>query len=101
MAARTLPTTDDLAATVFARSWASVAERLTPALARQVLRLGFSEDDQVRMHLLAERNAEGLITRTERSELDGFVRVGDMIAILQSAARRKLKPARSGKNGHG
>ena len=39
-----------------------------------------------------------VVTSAEQAELDGYIRAGDMIAILQSSARRKI---RAGANGHG
>jgi hypothetical protein len=98
---RTQRDKQDQAASIFARTWSAIAGRLSPALARQVLRLDFSDADRVRMQELASRSRDGLLSASEAAELDGFVRAGDMIAILQSAARRRLKVARSGANGHG
>ena len=60
-------------------------------LARHVLRLGFAERDRARMHELAVKNQEGEISPAERQELDNFVKVGDLLAVLQSKARLSLK----------
>lgn len=86
----------DPSVAVFARCWTSVADRLSPALARQVIRLGFSESDQRRMSELAERNSAGSLSSLEQQELDGYIRAGDMMAILHSAARRRLKSLGAG-----
>jgi hypothetical protein len=88
-------------AAIFARLWEGKAGSLTVPLARHVLKLGFDENDTARMHELAERNRRGQLTAAERDELDNFVRVGDLLAILQSKARKLLKRAPSARNGHG
>jgi hypothetical protein len=88
-------------AAVLARAWRSIADHLTPTLARHVLRLRFSEEDKTRMHQLAERNSAGKLNGAERAELEGYVGAGDLIAIIQSAARRRLKSQRNGAVNHG
>jgi hypothetical protein len=48
------------------------------------------------MSELAEKSNRGEISETERRELEGYVFVGDMLAILKSKARlslRKQSPA--------
>lgn len=76
-------------AAIFARVWLADG-RMTPTLARHVLKLGFTDADRTRMRELAERHREGVSTEVEVAELDNFVKVGDTIALLQSAARRLL-----------
>jgi hypothetical protein len=86
-------------AAVFLRVWEG--QRLTPELARHVLRLGFSEEDRARMHELAVKNQEGALTPEETRELDSFVAVGDLLAVLQSRARTLLRAAPANGDGHG
>jgi hypothetical protein len=85
-------------AAIFARVWESRDGGLTPEVARHVLRLGFSAEDKARMHDLVERNRAGALSDRERAELDNFVKVGDLLAIVQSKARKLLRrtPARTG-----
>jgi hypothetical protein len=64
---------------------------MTPELARHLLTLGFTEDDRGRMHELAAKNQEGQLSAPERAELDSYIQVGDLLAILQSKARKALK----------
>lgn len=82
-------------AAIFARVW-DRTDRMTPELARHVLGLTFAPADLARMHDLAARNRDGRATPAERDELDNYVRVGDMLAVLRSKARRRLgvKPTR-------
>ena len=81
---------DTSEAAIFARLWESRKAGLTPLLARHVLKLAFSDDDLQRMHELAARNQEGTISQEEREALDNYVKVGDLLAILQSKARKLL-----------
>jgi hypothetical protein len=64
---------------------------LTPARARYLLALGFSDEDQPRIQELASKNQEGLLTEAERDELLGFAKAGCLLGILQSRARRALR----------
>jgi hypothetical protein len=59
--------------------------------ARGILKLEFSDCDLARMHELAVKNQEGTLSTAELEELDNWVKVGDLIAILQSKARKILK----------
>lgn len=97
--ATTQITSTNSEAAIFARLW-DAEGGLSPQLARHVLKLAFSEADMARMHLLAERNQNGKLTPAERAELDNFVKVGDLLAILQSKARKLLKQP-AARNGHG
>ena|SRR5438445_577034 len=87
-------------AAIFARFWDSRAT-LPQAVARYVVRLGFNDEDKARMHELAARNREGRLTAAEREELDNFIKAGDLLAIVQSKARRALKRGPQSRNGHG
>jgi hypothetical protein len=53
--------------------------------------LGFEEEDQGRMHNLAERNQEGALSFQEQEELRNYVTAGHLLALLHSKARRSLK----------
>jgi hypothetical protein len=76
-------------------------QKLTPTLARHVLRLDFSPEDKARMHDLATRNQAGEISPAELQELDAHIRVGTLLSILQSRARKLLKNAARSVNGRG
>lgn len=85
----TAPTSD---ATIFGRLLANGKGKMSPSLARYILTLGFGDHDQVRMRDLAERNQEGTLAPGEYEELQGFVKAGHLLALLQSKARQSLKP---------
>ena len=74
---------------------------LSPTVARHVLKLRFSSDDQTRMHELAAKNRAGELTPNEAEEFDHFVKVGDLLALLQSKARQRLRKTGTGAARHG
>jgi hypothetical protein len=88
-----------LDADLFLRLWDE--HRLTPALARHLLKLKWPAADEARMRELADRNSEGTITPAELRELDEFVRVGMVLSILQSRARKRLGASAPARNGRG
>ena len=74
---------------LFLRLWG--AERMTPSVARHILKLGWSTTDEARMRELSARNAEGTTTDADRGELDEYVQTGLTLSILHSRARKVLK----------
>lgn len=88
-------------AAIFARVWEGKAGRLSLPIARHILKLGFNMDDKERMHELLERNRAGTLREQERDELDNFVKVADLLAILQSKSRKLLTGGRAARNRHG
>jgi hypothetical protein len=85
----------DSEAAIFARLWEFEDSSVSSEILRHILKLEFSARDKARMHELAARNQEGLLSPQEEEELDNFVRVGDLVSILQSKVR-KLLPAEVG-----
>ena len=68
------------------------------AAARAILDLDFNRADKERMHNLSAKAQEGTLSRREQAELNNFEKVGHLIGLMQSKARRSLK----GRNGtHG
>lgn len=65
--------------------------KLSPPAARYLLALDFPERDKARMHDLAVRNQRGALSADEADELQGFVKAGHLLALLQSKARKSLK----------
>ena len=68
---------------------------LTVSLRNEVLdavaALRPSEEDELRYHELADKNAEGLITPEERQELEGIVSGNTVLSLLRNEARVVLK----------
>ena len=67
---------------------------LSAELASYILSLDFPPHDRDRMHELAVGNREGRLKKSQRAELDRYVNVGHMLALLQAKARRSLKDQR-------
>lgn len=67
---------------------------LPPDVAKEMLKLGFSESDHQRMAALSEKAGEGRLTPSERDEFEGYVNVGHFLAFIQSRARLSLKSAK-------
>ena len=67
----------------------------TPAVARSILDLRFSDADTSRMNELAARAREGSLNEEEESQLHGYLFVGSMVNLMHSKARLSLKKATS------
>jgi hypothetical protein len=68
---------------------------LSPTAARAILTVSFSEADRQRMHKLAAKARAGTLTPSERHEIDAYERLGCLLDILHSKARRSLKRRRT------
>lgn len=89
--ATAIPTTDDAAI------WERVIrfeEEPSPTAARALLKLQFAESDQLRMHELAAKARAGALTSEEERLADTYERLGCLLDILHSKARRVLKRPR-------
>ncbi len=64
---------------------------LTPQGARDFLKLDFSLQDRRRMEELLDRGNHGTRTADEDREAMEFERVGHLLSMLKSIARRALK----------
>lgn len=78
-------------AAIFGRILDNRAGGLSKSLARYLLTLEFSREDQARMQELADRNQSGTLSQAEHDELMNFVRTGHLLALLHSRARQALK----------
>jgi hypothetical protein len=68
---------------------------LPPEAARALLRLDFRPEDRERMNELAVRARQGTLATEEDQELDSYIQVGHLLALLHSKARRSLQLAGS------
>ena len=80
---------------IFARLLKADDGNLSRSLARYILKLGFDEDDQARIRALAQKNLNGDLGSNEREELQNYVKVGHLLALLQSKASGSLKPKKA------
>ncbi len=66
---------------------------LSVAAARALLLLDFPDEDKERMHELAAKSREDSLTAPEREEIANYERVGNLLALMKSKARQRLKRA--------
>jgi hypothetical protein len=71
---------------------------LSHEAARAILALDFTAADKRRLRALSAKAREGTLTPDEKLAIDNYERVGHVINIMQSKARRSLK-TRRGTNG--
>ncbi len=64
---------------------------LDPAAARAILNLDFKQTDKDRMRALLAKAKKGSLTADEQVEIDNYERVGHMLSLMKSKARRSLK----------
>ena len=78
-------------AAIWARLMRAQKDELTPEAAEFLLAIDFGESDQQRMLQLADRSEAGTLTAEEQIEFDGYLHVGNLLAVIQSKARLALK----------
>ncbi len=81
----------DSEAKLWARLMESQPDDITPEVAKYFLRLGFNEEDQIRMRELADKAEEGNLSDTEAREFDTYLHIGNLLAVMQSKARLALQ----------
>jgi hypothetical protein len=85
---------------IWARVLQPAGETLSPEAARSILSLDFTQEDKGRMHDLAAKARAGSLTAAEQEDLRNYERVGNLLALIKSKARQRLKKA-SQSNGAG
>ena len=78
-------------AAIFSRVLEPEKPMLSHDAARSILALDFTPADRERMDALAAKARSSTLTSEEDEELENYLRVGDLIAIMQSKARRTLQ----------
>jgi len=78
-------------AAIWARLMQAQNDELSPEAAEFLLAMDFGEGDRQRMLQLAERSEAGILTSEEQIEFDGYLHVGNLLAVMQSRARLALK----------
>ena len=63
---------------------------LTRDTAEYLLSLDFEDVDRRRMKELAEASASGTLTPDTQAELDSYLHIGNLLAVMQSRARAAL-----------
>lgn len=78
-------------AAIFARVIRCESEDLSPALARHILQLGISQEDQRRVNELLANSQAGTLSAAEQDELENLNHVADLLSLWHSQARRALR----------
>jgi hypothetical protein len=66
-------------------------EQLSRGAAEYLLSIRFGERDIARMNELSELARQGKLTTQEQAELDSYLHVGNLLAVIQSKGRRALQ----------
>lgn len=80
-------------AAILSRMLKPERDDLSPEAARSFLKLEFDPEDLSRMHELALRAQAGCLTAAEESELESYRRIGRLLEVIRSKARRSLARA--------
>jgi hypothetical protein len=83
--------TSNTSAAILNRLIDADGRQLSAGAARSLLRLDFPDPDHARMAELSAKAQAATLTPDERDELQEYLRVADLLAVLQSKARRSLK----------
>jgi len=78
-------------AAIWARLMQAQKDELSLEAAEYLLSIDFGEADRNRMLHLAERSEAGTLTAEEQAEFDGYLHIGNLLAVMQSKARLALK----------
>ena len=82
-------------AAIFGRVLEPDQATLDVAAARAILNLDFKQTDKDRMRELLAKAKKGTLLAAEQVEIDKYERVGHMLSLMKSKARRSLR------GGHG
>lgn len=83
--------TPNTEAAILTRVIDSDAREITPDVAGYLLSLQLPEADQERVDELSAKARSGSLTSAEEAELDSYLHIGSLLAVVQSRARRLLK----------
>src|SRR5687767_11085118 len=78
-------------AAIWARLMQAQKNELSSEAAEFLLTIDFGKTDRRRMQELAERSEAGTLTAEEQTEFDGYLHIGNLLAVMQSKARLTLK----------
>jgi hypothetical protein len=84
-------TSPNTEAAILARVIEVEQEELSRGAAEYLLSIRFGEHDVARMNDLSELARQGKLTSQEQAELDSYIHVGNLLALMQSKGRRALQ----------
>jgi hypothetical protein len=76
---------------IFGRVLEPEEATLDVAAAKAILNLDFQQVDKDRTRVLLAEAKKGTLTADEQVEIDNYERVGHMLSLMKSKARRSLK----------
>jgi hypothetical protein len=83
--------TPNTEAAILARIIEADERELTPEAARYLLSMRLPTSDEQRVDELSAKARDGSLTEAESKELDSYLHIGSLLAVMQSNARRRLK----------
>ncbi len=83
--------TTNTEAAILARVIESDPSAITPDVARYLLSMRLPRTDEERVNELSAKARAGLLSAGETQELDSYLHIGRLLAVLQSRARRLLQ----------
>jgi len=63
----------------------------SPAVAREILKFSFPPEDRDRYQELSAKAQEGALSAAERSELEDYLNVDDLLIMLKAKAEASLR----------
>jgi len=69
-------------------------DNLSRDAANYLLSIRFDDNDIARMDELSESARNGTLSAAEEAELDSYIHVGNLLAVMQSKARQALRVAK-------
>lgn len=76
---------------ILARTIQAEEGALSGSAAEYLLSVRFGERDVARMNELSELARQGKLTAQEQAELDSYLHVSNLLAVMQSQGRRALQ----------
>jgi hypothetical protein len=64
---------------------------ISPEVAGEFLRWDFTAEDRRRMAELADKARDGALNEAEAAEIDSFIRVGNLLSLMQAKAKLALQ----------
>lgn len=84
-------TTPQTEAAILARLIERPQSDLSPPVAEYLLSIRFDDSDIARMDELSEFARQGTLNADQQAELDSYIHATNLIAVMQSRARRVLR----------
>jgi hypothetical protein len=85
--------TSNTEAAILARVIESDPRTITPEVARYLLSMRLPGPDEERVDELSAKARAGSLTTGEEQELDSYLQIGGLLAVMQSRARQLLRDA--------